>query len=94
MLSYLLVRELRECWREVDATVEENLAALSGLCGVRVSVPSGDVSVPSGGEIYMIPKPRLELKKLFDLAATPPPTVLPAGKTNADTERKLKTRRK
>ena len=93
MLSYLLVRELSECWREVDATVKENLSALSGLCGVRVSVPIS-VSVPSDGEVYMIPKPRPELKKLFDLAATPPPTVLPAGKTNADTERKLKTRRK
>ena len=100
MLSYLLAMELRACWREVDATLEENLSALSGLCGVRVnvpisvSVPSGDVSVPSGGEVYMIPKPRPELKKLFDLANTPPPTVLPAGKTNAVTERKLKTRRK
>ena len=89
MLSYLLVRELRACWREIDATVEESLSALAGLCGVRVSVPIS-ASVPSGEEMYMIPKPRPELKKLFDLAATPPPTILPAGKTHAVTERKLK----
>jgi len=87
MLSYLLAMELRACWREIDATVEENLSALSGLCGVRVNVPSGE-------EIYMIPKPRPDLKKLFDLANTPPPTILPAGKTNAVTKRNLKTRRK
>jgi len=67
---------------EVDATVEENLSALSGLCGVRMSVPSGE-------EVYLIPKPRPELNKLFDLTNTTPPTILPAGKTNADTERKL-----
>ncbi|MCL2622343.1 MAG: hypothetical protein FWD31_01650 [Planctomycetaceae bacterium] len=87
MLSYLLVRELRECWRDTDATVEENLTALSGLCGIRVSAPSGE-------EVYLIPKPRPELNKLFDLANTTPPAILPAGKTNADTERKLKSRRK
>ena len=75
-LSYLLVRELRECWREVDGTVEENLAALGGLCGVRMSVRGGQ-------EIDMIP--RLELSRLFDLADIQPPTILPAGHTLADT---------
>jgi len=95
MLSYLLARELRECWREIDATVEENLAALAGLCGVRVSIPSGvRVSVSSGEEVYLIPKPRPDLNKLFDLTNTTPPTILPAGKTHADTKRKLKSRRK
>ena len=38
MLSYLLVRELREACREVDATVAESLDLLSSLCGVRVTV--------------------------------------------------------
>jgi len=33
----------------VKATTEENLAALAGLCGVRVSAPSGE-------EMYLIPK--------------------------------------
>jgi len=95
MLSYLLVRELRECWREVDATTEENLAALAGLCGVRVSIPSGVCeSVSNGEDVYLIPKPRPGLNKLFDLTNTTPPTILPAGKTHADTERILKSRRK
>jgi len=87
MLSYLLVRELRECWREVDGTVEENLAALGGLCGVLMSVRGGQ-------EIDMIPRPRPELSRLFDLADIQPPTILPAGRTLADTKRKLKNRRK
>ena len=74
-------------WREVDGTVEENLAALGGLCGVRMSVHGGQ-------EISMIPRPRPELSRLFDLADIPPPSILPAGHTLADTKRKLKNRRK
>jgi len=75
------------CWREVDSTVEENLGALSGLCGVRLSV-SGE------REIYVIPSPRADLAKLFALADIVPPAILPTGRTSADTERKLKSRRK
>ena len=92
MLSYLLVRELREAWREVDATVEESLDLLSGLCGVRVLM--------LGSEIYTIPKPRAELERLFKLSGVSVPKVLPKvggggvnGK-NVDTERKLTSRRK
>ena len=87
MLSYLLVKELRECWRELDSTVEENISALSGLSGVRLRTKDG-------GEIYMIPEPRRDLAKFFSLADVVPPTLLPAGRTNADTERKLTSRRK
>jgi transposase len=91
MLSYLLVRELREHWREVDATVKECLDLLSSLCGMKISV--------QGSELYMIPKPRVELRKLFKLSAVPVPTVLPkehgsVKNGNVDTERKLPSRRK
>ena len=95
MLSYLLVRELRDHWREVDATVEENLRSLSSLCGVRVTV--------QGIEIYKIPSPRVELRQLFKLSGVSVPKVLPKdnGSANAgsvggkvDTERKLPSRRK
>ena len=87
MLAYLLVQELQACWREVDATVEENLLALGGLCGVRMTVSSE-------AEIDLIPKPNTTLQKLFALAAIEPPVLLPAGKTSADTKKKLKSRRK
>ena len=87
MLSYLFIRELRESWREIDATVEENLSSLSGLCGVRVRVKGGS-------EICMIPRPRRELSRLFTALDIPPPLILPKGCTNADTERKLISRRK
>jgi len=91
MLSYLLVRELRDAWREVDGMVAECLDLLSSLCGVRVSV--------RGSEIYMIPKPRAELLKLFKLAGVTAPMALPkvgisAVGGNVDTERKLQSRRK
>ena len=87
MLSYLFVRELREGWKEVDATVEENILALSGLCGVRLRVKGEQ-------EIFMIPRPRRELERLFAAMDVPPPVILPAGRTNADTEKKLTSRRK
>ena len=87
MLSYLFIRELRESWKEIDATVEENVLALSGLCGVRVRVKGER-------EIYMIPRPRRDLERLFASLDVQPPVILPTGRTNADTERKLKSRRK
>ena len=87
MLAYLLVQELQACWREIDATVEENLSALGGLCGVRMTLPNG-------AEMDLIPRPNATLQKLFALAAIEPPVLLPAGNTNADTKRKLKSRRK
>lgn len=87
MLSYLLVRVLREHWREVDKTVEECLSDLSGLCGLRVSVQGGK-------EIYTIPDPRCELKQLFNLSGVVQPKVLPLRRTNVDTTRKLPNRRK
>jgi len=94
MLSYLLVREMRESWREVDATVEECLRSLASLCGVRVTV--------RGSEIYSIPKPRAELARLYKLSGVTAPKVLPKGTgVNAssasgkvDTNRKLTNRRK
>jgi len=87
MLSYLFVHELRESWREIDGTVEENLLALGGLCGVRMDVPGG-------AEIYTIPRPAPALGRLFALSGIQPPLVLPTGRTLADTERKLRSRRK
>jgi transposase len=91
MLSYLLIRELRENWRDMDATVSESLDLLSSLCGVRVQV--------QGIELYTIPKPRVELRRLFKLSDVPVPTVLPKGggsanAGNVDTEQKLTRRRK
>jgi transposase len=86
MLSYLLVRELREVWRELDSTVEENLKLLSSLSGVRMKV--------QGNEVSMIPNPRSELRRLFELAGVAAPQILPRQSGNVDTERKLPSRRK
>ena len=87
-------RRIRECWREVDATVEECLDLLSSLCGVRVVV--------RGSEIYTIPRPRAELGRLFKLSGVVAPKVLPKGDGGnaggvggkVDTNRKLTSRRK
>jgi transposase len=86
MLSYLLVRALRASWRAVDATVEECLSSLSGLCGMRMQVQDR--------EVYMIPVPRGDLRRLFELGSVPLPRVLPKGRGIVDTEKKLPERRK
>jgi transposase len=86
MLSHLLVCELRDDWRSLDATVEESLDLLSGLCGVRVLL--------RGGEIYTVPRPRAELARLYKLSGVSIPRALPKGGGNVDTERKLTSRRK
>ncbi len=87
MPSYLLTLEIRRSWSGVDATVEEGLRELATLSGVTMK--SKGVK-----EIFTIPRPRRELRLFYELCNVPPPRILPKGSTNADTERKLPSRRK
>jgi transposase len=86
MLSYMLVCSLRESWRELDTTVEASLSLLSGLCGMRMKVQDR--------EVCMIPAPRGDLRRLFELCFVPVPKVFPEGRGIVDTKRKLSERRK
>jgi len=52
------------------------------------------VRVKGEREIYIIPRPRRDLERLFASLDILPTEILPTGQTNADTERKLKSRRK
>lgn len=87
MLSYLLVRKLREDWKGLDMTVEEGLELLSRLATVHVGIGEGKV-------MHAVPKPNKSTQQLFDLAGIASPEILPGGKTIAASKRKLTERRK
>lgn len=87
MLSYLLVREMRTAWRDIDMTVKEGLELLSTLCTTKMRLEGGK-------ELHQIPRMRKELRECYGLLDVPEPEFLPGGKTVAASKRKLPSRRK
>jgi hypothetical protein len=88
MLSYLLVRKLRESWKNSDMTVEEGLKLLATLCTVRIQVTNTEKCPII---INCVPELREDLQQLFQLANIPSPEILPAEKpTTPRTRKKLK----
>jgi hypothetical protein len=87
MLAYLMARELRRRWRDVDLTVQEGLDRLASLCLVVVRI---------GGRAYyhQVPSPREDVRQLFDAASIAIPTALPLTPAQAATKKKLPQRRK
>jgi hypothetical protein len=87
MLAYLMVQELRRRWRGIDLTVREGLHRLASLCVTEVRV---------GGRpsYHQIPKPRAEVRQLFDAASIAIPTALPLAPARVATKKKLPSRRK
>ncbi len=87
MLAYVLMHALRQCWRDIDLTVQEGLDRLASLCPVEVSI--------SGRPAYhQLPTPRDDVRRLFEAAAIAIPTALPLAPARVATKRKLPQRRK
>jgi hypothetical protein len=84
MLSYVLVRKLRESWRELDRTVEEGLGLLETLCTTRIQWNASQKTII----INRVPEPREDIRQLFQLADIPYPEMLPAQKTTKPATRK------
>ena len=87
MLAYLLVRQLRRRWHDVDLIVQQGLDLLTSLCLTEVRI---DGRAP----YYQVPAPRDEVRQLFEAAGVPLPEVLPFPPTEVATEKKLPPRRK
>lgn len=87
MLSYLLVRELREAWRQIDITVEEGLDLLTTLCVLKYKL-GGDK------ELHQLPERSKDMIALYAALKVPKPEILLGGKTIADSTKKLPSRRK
>jgi transposase len=86
MLAYRIIQELAKCWKQLDVTVDEGVAALSELCQIEILV--------DGKVFNQIPEPDELAKKLLALAKVTLPTILPKVTDNVTTKVKLTTRRK
>jgi transposase len=86
MLAYLIVRQLRHAWAELDLTVEEGLEQLTTLCSTQILVKK---------EIRcnQIPTPRDFSQKLLRAADIHLPEVLPHLGARVVTRKKLTERR-
>ncbi len=87
MLSYMVIRKLRQAWIEFDLTAEEGLQQLSTLCSM-------ELNVKGQGSCLKIPIPREKSRKLLDVLGIKMPTVLPHRDVNVVTRRKLPAQRK
>ena len=87
MLAYILVRELKRAWKDLDLTVEEGLGELNRICAMELSVAGMDA-------VLRLPEPSPVAKELLSSLQVNLPPVLPRSKVVVDTKRKLPTRRK
>lgn len=88
MLAYLIVRELRRCWAEMDLTVEEGLKRLTTISTLSLVYPT------EGATVQKIPAPREESVRLLDAAGIKLPEALPGRSVSVVTKTKLPKRRK
>lgn len=86
MLSYIIVRHLKEAWVDLDITVEEGLKQLCTLCTQKISV--------NGCELHKIPTPRDTSAALLKAAGVTLPEALPELGARVVSRKKLTSRRK
>ena len=86
MLAYKVEKYLRECWRDMDITVEEGIKTLGQITGIKIKI--GEKT------IVRIPEPNQICKKLLDKVNVKIPSVLPYPDVFVNTKRKLTSRRK
>jgi len=82
MLSYLVVRHLKELWSEIDLTVEEGLEHLSSLCSTEITV-NGEPTC------QRVPDPSDISEKLLKSANVTLPEVLPSLGAKVISRKKL-----
>jgi len=85
MLALLLQREVEQCWRELDITVEEGIDELAAIHVQEVHL--GEASVQD------IPTPNKTGKQLLKNLGVQLPSVLPKRSANVDTTKKLQSER-
>ena len=87
MVAYLLTQALRQCWRDIDLTVQEGLDRLASLCVVEVII--------GGRPSYnQVPTPRDDVRRLFGAAGVAIPAALPLAPARVATRQTLPQRRK
>ena len=86
MLALLLQRELEQCWKELDITVEEGIEQLAAIHMQEVRL--GEACIQN------IPNPDKLGKQLLENAGIELPSILPSIIANVDTKKKLQSERK
>jgi len=59
MMSYMIIKELNECWKNLYLTVEEGLKSLSTLC-------LAEVCINEDQSFQCVPNPRAQNKKMLE----------------------------
>ena len=86
MLAYLIVRELKRAWDDLDLTVEEGLEHLKGLCAM-------EMNIKGGASCLRLPEPDEQSLQLLQALELNMPTALPKVNIHVDTRKKLVNRR-
>ena len=88
MLAYKIIRELTECWKALDLTVEEGLQQLTTLCAQTVTINDSQTIFNS------IPTPNDALQRLLSAANISIPEALPKRTAHVVTRKQLSSERK
>lgn len=87
MLAYKIEKYLRECWKELDLTVEDGMEKLCSIVGMKTKLDPEK-------EVVWLAEPDETCKKLLSLADVIMPTYLPANETIVSPNEKLSKHRK
>jgi transposase len=87
MFGYMIIRIIRDAWKEFDLTVEEGLKQLMILCSI-------EIKVTNQGSCLQIPRPREKSRRLLRALDIHMPIVLPHREVPVVTRKKLVERRK
>jgi transposase len=83
MLSYMVVKYLKEAWKTLNITVEEGIKILNGLSLLEVKI-NGEI------KYFEVPEPSEIMGKLLTLAGVKLPDIMPYKKANVYSRKKLK----
>ena len=87
MLAYKIEKYLRECWKDMDVTVEEGIEKLCSIVGMKTELALGK-------QVIWLPEPDELNRQLLSRANVTLPTYLPTNETIVSTNEKLTKHRK
>lgn len=87
MLAYKIEKYLRECWKDMDVTVEEGIEKLCSIVGMKTELAPGK-------QVIWLPEPDELNRQLLSRANVTLPTYLPTNETIVSTNEKLTKHRK
>ena len=87
MLSYIIIRRLRQAWRDFDLTVEDALQQLKTICAI-------EMVIKGKAHCLRIPEPDKQSLLLLNALNIRLPEILPRQPINVVTRKKLQNNRK